>query len=152
MAPLLEEIAAAYGTADFERVFGELYPQMREHQRRLRHPRAAFGEGRGAGRICIACRRSLAGMIWDRGRRCTSIIANRNRAPMLRTMSARAQEASPSRRSGNYVYSPKKFVALVGVQDLVVVETDDAILITTRQHSQDVGKVVKELVRGVRLI
>ena len=47
---------------------------------------------------------------------------------------------------GNYVYSPKKFVALVGVRDLVVVETDDALLITTREHSQDVGKVVKELV------
>ena len=47
---------------------------------------------------------------------------------------------------GNYVYSPKKFVALVGVRDLVVVETDDAILITTSEHSQDVGKVVKELV------
>ena len=46
---------------------------------------------------------------------------------------------------GNYVYSPDKLVALVGVEDLVVVETDDALLITTRHHSQDVGKVVKEL-------
>jgi mannose-1-phosphate guanylyltransferase len=47
--------------------------------------------------------------------------------------------------NGNYVFSPKKLVALVGVQDLVVVETEDALLITTRAHSQDVGKVVKEL-------
>jgi mannose-1-phosphate guanylyltransferase len=31
------------------------------------------------------------------------------------------------------------------VQDLVVVETDDALLITTRQSAQDVGKVVKYL-------
>jgi mannose-1-phosphate guanylyltransferase len=29
--------------------------------------------------------------------------------------------------------------------DLVVVETDDAILITTRARSQDVGRVVKAL-------
>jgi mannose-1-phosphate guanylyltransferase len=36
-------------------------------------------------------------------------------------------------------------VALVGVQGLVVVETEDALLITTRDHSQDVGKVVREL-------
>jgi hypothetical protein len=28
---------------------------------------------------------------------------------------------------------------------VVVVETDDALLITTRQHAQDVGKVVKYL-------
>jgi mannose-1-phosphate guanylyltransferase len=36
-------------------------------------------------------------------------------------------------------------VALLGVRDLVVVETDDALLITTRERSQDVGKVVGEL-------
>ena len=47
--------------------------------------------------------------------------------------------------TGCYVFSPKKTVALVGVKDLVVVETDDAILITTREGSQDVGKVVAEL-------
>jgi mannose-1-phosphate guanylyltransferase len=34
---------------------------------------------------------------------------------------------------------------LLGVKDLVVVETDDALLITTRDRSQDVGKVVGEL-------
>jgi mannose-1-phosphate guanylyltransferase len=45
----------------------------------------------------------------------------------------------------NYVFSPKRTVALVGVDDLVVVETEDALLITNRHHSQDVGKVVKEL-------
>ena len=46
---------------------------------------------------------------------------------------------------GNYIYAPDKFVAAVGVDNLVVVETDDAILITTREHSQDVGKIVKYL-------
>ncbi len=45
----------------------------------------------------------------------------------------------------NYVHAPGKFVALVGVNDLVVVETPDALLITTRQNAQDVGKVVKHL-------
>jgi mannose-1-phosphate guanylyltransferase len=46
---------------------------------------------------------------------------------------------------GNYVHAPGKFVAVVGVNDLIVVETADALLITTRRHSQDVGKVVKYL-------
>ena len=45
----------------------------------------------------------------------------------------------------NYVFSPRKFVALVGVRDLVIVETEDALLITNRKQSQDVGKIVKEL-------
>jgi len=47
--------------------------------------------------------------------------------------------------TGNYVYSPDKFIATVGVHNLVVVETEDAILVTTREHSQDVGKIVKYL-------
>jgi mannose-1-phosphate guanylyltransferase len=47
--------------------------------------------------------------------------------------------------TGNYIYAPEKFVAAVGVDNLVVVETEDAILITTREHSQDVGKIVKYL-------
>jgi mannose-1-phosphate guanylyltransferase len=46
---------------------------------------------------------------------------------------------------GNYIYAPKKFVAAVGVKNLVVVETEDALLVTTREHAQDVGKVVKHL-------
>jgi mannose-1-phosphate guanylyltransferase len=43
------------------------------------------------------------------------------------------------------VFAPGKAVALLGVSGLVVVETDDAILITTLARSQDVGKVVAEL-------
>jgi len=46
---------------------------------------------------------------------------------------------------GNYIHAPGKFVAKVGVNNLVVVKTDDALLVTTREHSQDVGKVVKYL-------
>jgi mannose-1-phosphate guanylyltransferase len=47
--------------------------------------------------------------------------------------------------SGNYFWSPKKFVAAIGVHNLVMVETDDAILLCPRDRSQDVGKIVKWL-------
>jgi len=43
---------------------------------------------------------------------------------------------------GNYFWSAKKFVAAIGVHDLVLVETDDAILICSRHRSQDVAKIV----------
>jgi mannose-1-phosphate guanylyltransferase len=46
---------------------------------------------------------------------------------------------------GNYFWSPKKFVAALGVRDLVLVETDDALLVCARERSQDVGKIVKWL-------
>ncbi|MGA2718696.1 MAG: hypothetical protein ABSF78_06995 [Candidatus Acidiferrales bacterium] len=46
---------------------------------------------------------------------------------------------------GNYFWSPKKFVAAIGVRDVVLVETPDALLLCSRQRSQDVGKIVKWL-------
>lgn len=46
---------------------------------------------------------------------------------------------------GNYFWSPRKFVAAVGVRDLILVETGDAILLCRREKSQDVGQVVKWL-------
>lgn len=47
--------------------------------------------------------------------------------------------------NGNYLWSSRKFVAAIGVQDLVLVETDDALLLCSRERSQDVGKIVKWL-------
>ncbi|MGH9782225.1 MAG: mannose-1-phosphate guanylyltransferase, partial [Candidatus Acidiferrales bacterium] len=47
--------------------------------------------------------------------------------------------------SGNFLWSPKKFVAAIGVHDLMIVETEDALLICPRERAQDVGKVVKWL-------
>src|SRR5215472_6891769 len=46
---------------------------------------------------------------------------------------------------GNYFWSPKKLVAAIGVRDLIVVETEDAVLVCSRRRSQDVGQVVKWL-------
>ncbi len=47
--------------------------------------------------------------------------------------------------SGNFLWSPTKFIAAIGVNDLVVVETPDALLICPRDRAQDVGKIVKWL-------
>jgi mannose-1-phosphate guanylyltransferase len=46
---------------------------------------------------------------------------------------------------GNFLYSPTKFVAAIGVRDLIVVETPDALLIVPRDRAQDVAKIVKSL-------
>jgi mannose-1-phosphate guanylyltransferase len=46
---------------------------------------------------------------------------------------------------GNFFWSPKKYVAAIGIKDLVVVETADALLICPRERAQDVGKIVKKL-------
>jgi mannose-1-phosphate guanylyltransferase len=46
---------------------------------------------------------------------------------------------------GNFLWSPAKFVAAIGVRDLVVVETPDAILVVPRDRAQDVSPLVKFL-------
>ncbi len=45
---------------------------------------------------------------------------------------------------GNYV-DAKKTVALVGVENLVIVDTPDALLVASRSRAQDVSKLVKTL-------
>ncbi len=61
-------------------------------------------------------------------------------------IAARNREGLISVNSRNsLVYSPKKLVALVEVTDLIVVETEDALLICKRGASQEVKKVVETL-------
>jgi mannose-1-phosphate guanylyltransferase len=47
--------------------------------------------------------------------------------------------------TGNFFWSPKKFIAALDVHDMVLVETADAILLCPRNRSQDVAKIVKWL-------
>jgi len=47
----------------------------------------------------------------------------------------------------NYFYSSKKLIAAVDVEDLVVVEMDDAILVCKRENSQNVKMIVDHLER-----
>lgn len=50
----------------------------------------------------------------------------------------------------NYVWAPGKTVALVGVEGLVVVDTPDALLVTTKEQSEAVKTVVDRLKRDDR--
>lgn len=47
--------------------------------------------------------------------------------------------------SNNYVTTEDRLAALVGVQDLLVVDTPDALLIAHKDHAQDVKHIVKRL-------
>src|ERR1019366_4256363 len=47
--------------------------------------------------------------------------------------------------SGLYVDVPGKLVGVVGLKDLVVVETGDALLIAHRDRAQEVSRLVQEL-------
>jgi mannose-1-phosphate guanylyltransferase len=47
--------------------------------------------------------------------------------------------------SGNYIDCPGKYAALIGVHDLVVVDTPDALLICPRKDAQKISALVKAL-------
>lgn len=47
--------------------------------------------------------------------------------------------------SNSYVFSPKKFTAIIGTDDLIVINTSDALLVCKRDNSQAVKNIVEYL-------
>jgi mannose-1-phosphate guanylyltransferase len=143
-APLLEAIAAAYGTPHFDEVFRSVYPKCENISvdYAVLEPRSAKGEHLSH-LYCIPAEFS-----WNDLGSWASLYEYQ-----IETRLRGDAEGNVAETKGhmaldavnNYVYSPHKFVALVGVKNLVVVNTEDALLIAHRDHSQDVGKIVKEL-------
>jgi mannose-1-phosphate guanylyltransferase len=141
-APLLEEIAAAFGTRKFATTFRKLYSKCENISvdYAVLEPRSVKGELAGN----IFCLPADFG--WNDLGSWTALHEHHcsKSSPAEGNLVAGAGAFLLNAR-GNYIYAPGKFVAAVGVSDLVVVETPDALLVTTRQHAQDVGKVVKYL-------
>jgi mannose-1-phosphate guanylyltransferase len=143
-APLLEAIAAAYGTPQFDEVFHALYPKCENISvdYAVLEPRSAKGEHLSH-LYCIPAEFS-----WNDLGSWASLyeyqIETRLRGDAEGNVAETAGHMALD-AVNNYVYSPNKFVALVGVKNLVIVNTGDALLIAHRDHSQDVGKIVKEL-------
>jgi len=141
-APLLEEIAAAFGTGKFSQVFRRLYPKCENISvdYAILEPRSAKGELK-ANIFCLP-----ASFGWNDLGSWTALHEHHvaKRQPQHDNLIA-SQGAFTLNAEGNYIHAPGKFVAALGVNNLVVVETEDALLITTLEHAQDVGKVVKHL-------
>jgi mannose-1-phosphate guanylyltransferase len=51
---------------------------------------------------------------------------------------------------GCYVHSDHRLVALLGVENLFVIETSDAVLVGHKDHAQDVKKIVEQLTASHR--
>lgn len=141
-APLLEEIAQAFGTRKFAATFRRLYPKCENISidYAVLEPRSSKGE-QGSDIYCLP-----ADFGWNDLGSWSALHehhAAKTKPPEGNLVAASGTFLLNARR--NYVHAPGKFVAAVGVSDLVVVETDDALLITTFETAQDVGKVVKYL-------
>jgi mannose-1-phosphate guanylyltransferase/mannose-6-phosphate isomerase len=51
---------------------------------------------------------------------------------------------------GSLVFGERRLIATLGVEDLIIVDTDDALLVADRSRSQDVREVVEDLKRANR--
>jgi mannose-1-phosphate guanylyltransferase/mannose-1-phosphate guanylyltransferase/mannose-6-phosphate isomerase len=51
---------------------------------------------------------------------------------------------------GNFIRSDSRLVAALGIEDLVIVATSDAVLVTPRERDQDVKRVVDKLIASGR--
>ncbi len=138
MAPLIEKIAAAHGTPEFEQVFAELYPQVESISvdYAVLEPRSLKGEMR-SGIYCLP-----ADFGWNDLGSWASLHEHLGKSDQDNVIDGPTSGIAAIQSKGNYVYAPGKMVALLGVDGLVVVETSDALLITTRERSQDVSKIV----------
>ena len=141
-ADLLEEIAASFGTRKFSPAFRRLYPKCENISvdYALLEPRSAKGE-QASNIFCLP-----AEFGWNDLGSWTALhehLLAKSKARDGNVVSGAGIFSLDA--EGNYVHSPEKFVAVVGVKNLVVVETEDALLITTRERAQDVGKIVKHL-------
>lgn len=47
--------------------------------------------------------------------------------------------------NNSYIYSPEKFTAVIGADNLIVIDTPDALLVCNRENAQDVKLVVDHL-------
>jgi mannose-1-phosphate guanylyltransferase len=141
-AALLEEIAAAFGTRKFAATLRRLYAKCENISvdYAVLEPRSAKGEP-GGNMFCLP-----AEFGWNDLGSWTALHEHHTAKSRPRENNLLACSGHfVLNAQGNYVHAPGKFVAAVGVSDLVVVETEDALLITTRQRAQDVGKIVKYL-------
>lgn len=143
-APLLETIAAAHGTPRFEEVFRDLYSKCENISvdYAVLEPRSAKGE-HISHLYCLP-----AEFTWNDLGSWASLYEYQLESRLRGDSDGNVSEAEGHMAidaANNYIFSPRKFVALVGVENLVIVDTEDALLIAHRDHSQDVGKIVKEL-------
>ena len=139
-AAILEKIAASYGAPEFDATFAALYPLCENISidYAVLEPRSRKGEGK-TGIFCVP-----AAFGWNDLGSWTALYEHRTAGQTGLPNVISAVRKFELDATGNFVEADK-FVAVVGVNDLVVVETDDALLITTRDKAQDVGKVVAYL-------
>lgn len=134
----LREIARTWGTPEGAHTRETLWPTLPKVaiDYTVAEPAAAAGT-----MVCVS-----AHFEWDDVGDFASVakLLTRGRASDLAVLGDSAQVLS-HRSSGIVVSESDRLVALVGVDDIVVVDTNDVLLVTTKQHAQEVKQLVDRM-------
>jgi mannose-1-phosphate guanylyltransferase len=135
----LEKLAGFIGTRSYERKLRAIYPKLEnisvdyavlEPATRVEGPPRVFVIPAEVGWSDIGSWGAVHGLLLDKNSPDGNVFVSPGYA-----LDAR----------GNFISCPGKIAALIGVHDLIVVDTPDALLICPRDRAQDVGKIVKWL-------
>lgn len=127
----LEEIKASIDTPDFEKVLTNVYGQLKSIS-------IDYGVMENSSNVYITKSRfdwSDVGS-WEAVYELSTKDADNN---------AHMGDVYTVKTKGSYVYSPRKFTAVIGLENTVVINTSDALLICNRDMVQDVKLVVDYL-------
>lgn len=134
----LRRIAAVWDTPDAASAREELWPTLPKIAIDYTVAEPAAKRGR---MVCVA-----AHFEWDDVGDFASVasLLTRGRPTDLAVLGDRAQVLS-DRSSGIVVSDNDRLIALVGVDDIVVVDTKDVLLVTSKDHAQDVKQLVDRM-------
>ncbi|MFA6598751.1 MAG: mannose-1-phosphate guanylyltransferase [Ignavibacteriaceae bacterium] len=124
----LTNIAAAFKTAEFEKILLEEYGQLRSIS-------IDYGIMEKSHKVYLT-----------KGKFTWSDVGSWEEVHQLSTKdkndNALIGNVYADKTLDSYIYSPKKFTAVIGLDNVIVINTDDALLVCNRENAQEVKKVV----------
>ena len=137
----LVEIAAAWDTDEQQDVLEKIWPSLEQ----VAIDYAVAEPAADAGRVAVV----PAALGWDDVGDFASLAALLDGDGPVRVLGPDSL-VHTSETTGVLVPGTGRMVAVVGLDDVVVVDTPDALLVTTREHAQQVKFVVEHLKRAGR--
>ena len=128
LAEALKNIAAASGTPSFEKTLLEEYGQLRSVS-------IDYGIMEKSHKVYLT-----------KGKFTWSDVGSWEEVHQLSTKDKNDNSVVGNiytdKTSDSYIYSPSKFTAVIGLDNVIVINTDDALLVCKRDNAQEVKKVV----------
>jgi len=133
MEAAFAEIIAAHGTERFDAVMAEVFPTLEKVS-------VDYGIAEKADRVAVI----PADIGWN------DVGSWQRLAEILTTEGKETENVVIGHHvgvdtHGSLIYSPKRLIATIGLDDIVVIDTPDATLICPKSRSEEVKKIVDEL-------